>query len=78
MTGKGKVPLGSYGLVAVALVVLAEVAEHLAVVGVVAVLARQHVDLPLVDAQLRHVAAQHEDVVALHDRVEDLRRGQLV
>ena len=44
----------------------------------VAVLAREHVDLALVDAELADVGLEEEDVGALHDRVEDLRGGERV
>ena len=38
-----------------------------------AVLAREHVHLALVDAELAHVRLEVEDVGALHQRVQDLR-----
>mmetsp|Transcript_16930 Transcript_16930/g.36299 ORF Transcript_16930/g.36299 Transcript_16930/m.36299 type:complete len:226 (+) Transcript_16930:1627-2304(+) len=44
--------------------------------GRVAVLAREHVHLALVDSKLANVGLQEEDVGALHQRIEDLCRSQ--
>ncbi len=44
----------------------------------IAVLTRQHVHLPLVHTQLTDVGLQVEDIRALHARVHDLRRHQVV
>ena len=44
----------------------------------VAVLACEHVHLSLIDSQLADVRLEEEDVGALHDRIQDLRRGERV
>ena len=41
--------------------------------GRVAIVARQHIDLALVDPELADVGTEEEDVGALHERVEHLR-----
>mmetsp|Transcript_17078 Transcript_17078/g.41991 ORF Transcript_17078/g.41991 Transcript_17078/m.41991 type:complete len:351 (+) Transcript_17078:1159-2211(+) len=58
--------------------VVAEDHRLVLALDVVAVLARQHVHLALIHAELADVRLEEEDVGALHDGVEDLRRRQVV
>ena len=46
--------------------------------GNIAVLSSEHVHLSLIHAELANVCLQEEDVSALHARVEDLSRRQVV
>ena len=47
------------------------------VLGVIGVLPSEHVDLALVDTQLTNVRLEEEDVGALHERIQYLRRGEI-